>query len=75
VDFLIIMGMLDLGSFLFYTLQIDRVSLAWIFEREAARVRWLFSLEVLSVILCGGLVYLMVRGLTERGGRMASAGG
>ncbi len=74
VDFLIIMGMLDLGSFLSYLLEIGHSNFGMIVERETLRALGLILLEALSVLLSGGLIYMMVRALTERHGRLASPG-
>ncbi|MCE9647261.1 MAG: toll/interleukin-1 receptor domain-containing protein [Chloroflexi bacterium] len=72
LDYLIIIGMVGLGAFLSYLLELAHLNIGLLFERELAAVLRVLSLQSLCVALSGGLIWLMVRDLGERRGWFAS---
>lgn len=72
VDYLIIMGMVDLGAFFSYLLELGHSNLGLLLQRETGSTLWLIFQDVAAMLLSGALIYFMVGALTERRGRMAS---
>jgi hypothetical protein len=72
VDFLVIMGMVNIGAFIAYMLELHSLDFALLLKYNTARAVWVISLIFVCMILSGGLIYFMVRALTERSGRFAS---
>lgn len=75
VDFLIIMAMVSVGSFLSYILELIHANLGFVFEREPAGVIGLILLSILVLAGSGGLIYYMSGALTGRRGWFASMAG
>lgn len=74
VDFLIIMGMVNLGSFLSYMFELENLNVRLVAYYESTHVLQLLFLFMLCVAISGWLIYFMVRALTERYGWFASPG-
>jgi len=74
MDYLLIMGMVDLGSFISYFLELFKFGLAAVFAAEPGRVTWILTQHFIFMALSGAVIYFMVRALTERRGRFASPG-
>ena len=72
VDFLIIMGMVDLGSYFIYMLELMDLNIRLIVEYESMRVLQMVFFQLLCMALSGWLIYFMVQSLTERRGWFAS---
>lgn len=72
VDMLIIMGMVNFGSFLSYMMELIHLDLALIFQKDAAALTRPLALHFLYMTCSGVLIYFMVRALTERRGWFAS---
>lgn len=66
VDFLIIMGMVNLGSFFLYMLELTSLNLRLVAEYESFRVLWIIFMQLLSTVASGWLIYFMVRSLSDR---------
>lgn len=71
VDFLIIMGMVDLGSFIAYMLELTNLNLRLVAEYESFRLLRMIFLQLICMALSGWLIYFMVRSLSEREGWFA----
>jgi hypothetical protein len=74
VDYLIIMGIVDLGSFLSYMLELIHLDIGWLFRLEPAIVFQKISLFFFCMALSGAILAFMVQSLTERRGWFASPG-
>jgi hypothetical protein len=74
VDYLIIMGMIEIGSFISYMLELISLDIGMIFEHHAARVTGVILSLFVCMIVSGGLIYFMVQALIQRRGRFASPG-
>jgi hypothetical protein len=74
VDYLIIMGIVDLGSFLSYMLELIHLDLGLLFKQEPANVFREISLFFFCVTLSGAILAFMVQSLSERRGWFASPG-
>jgi hypothetical protein len=72
VDFLIIIGMVNIGSILSYIIELMNLRLGFILENEPLTILQPIILLFVSMVLLGWLVYFMVRGLSQRQGRMSS---
>lgn len=72
VDFFIIMGMVDLGSFFSYMLELTTLNTRLVVEYESMHVLQIIFLQLLCMVLSGWLLYFMVRSLTERRGLFSS---
>lgn len=72
VDFLIIMGMVDLGSFLLYMLELINLNVGLIAAHEMTQVLFAVFCQLICAALSGGLIYFMIRSLSERQGWFAS---
>lgn len=72
VDFLIIMGMVDIGSFLLYMLELANLNIRLIAAYETMHVLQVIFLQLICAVLSGWLIYFMVKSLTERRGWFAS---
>jgi len=72
VDFLIIMGMVNLGSFISYMLELSSLNIRLIVVYESAHVLWAIFVYLICMVLSGWLIYFMVQSLTQRHGRFAS---
>jgi hypothetical protein len=72
VDMLIIMAMVNLGSFLAYMMELIHMDLALVFQKGAAVLMRPLTLHLLYMTCSGVLIYFMVRALTERRGWFAS---
>ena len=72
VDFLIIMGMVNLGSFFSYMLELTNLNIRLIVEYETMRVLQIIFFQLLCMVLSGWLLYFMVQALTERRGLFSS---
>lgn len=72
VDFLIIIGIVNIGSVLSYIIELLNLHLGFIIENEPLIMLQPILLLFVSMILVGGLTYFMVRGLSQRQGRMSS---
>jgi hypothetical protein len=70
--YLIILGMVDFGSFISYMLELNHLGVGLLFKDHPLAVFTLISLAILCLILSGGLIYSMVKSLTERTGPFAS---
>lgn len=66
VDFLITMGMVNLGSFFLYMLELTSLNLRLVAEYESFRVLWIIFMQLLSTVASGWLIYFMVRSLSDR---------
>ena len=66
VDFLIIMGMVNLGSFFLYMLELTSLNLRLVAEYESFRLLWMIFMQLLSTVASGWLIYFMVRSLSDR---------
>ena len=66
VDFLIIMGMVNLGSFFLNMLELTSLNLRLVAEYESFRVLWIIFMQLLSTVASGWLIYFMVRSLSDR---------
>ncbi len=72
VDFLIIIGMVNIGSILSYIIELMNLHLGFIIENEPLTMLQPIFLLFVSMVLVGWLIYFMVRGLSQRQGRMSS---
>lgn len=72
MNFLIIMAMVDFGSFISYMLELNHLGIGRLFKDQPVAVFSLISLAILCLLLSGGLIYWMVKSLTERRGPFAS---
>jgi hypothetical protein len=72
VDYLIIMGMINVGSFPLYISELVKFNIKLVFEHEPVYIAALIGLQFLCMVICGVLIYFMVHSLTERRGRFAS---
>lgn len=72
VDFLIIIGMINIGSILSYLIELMNLHLGFIIENEPLTMLQPIFLLFVSMVLVGWLIYFMVRGLSQRQGRMSS---
>ncbi len=72
VDFLIIMGVVNIGSFFSYILELTSLNIKLVLDSDPAAVLQSLSLHLICMLLSGGLLYLMVRAITERRGWFAS---
>jgi hypothetical protein len=72
VDYLIIMGMVNVGSFPLYISELVKFNIRMLFEKEPLHVAAVIVLQFLCMVICGVLIYFMVRSLTERRGAFAS---
>lgn len=70
--YLIILGMVDFGSFISYMLELNHLGLTALFKDQPVAVFLVISLAVFCLLLSGGLIYAMVKSLTERRGPFAS---
>lgn len=68
VDFLIIMGMVDLGSFFLYMLELTSLNLRLVAEYESFRLLRMIFLQLIYTAASGWLIYFMVRSLSDRKG-------
>jgi hypothetical protein len=71
VDFLIIMGMVDLGSFFLYMLELTSLNLRLVAEYESFRLLRMIFLQLIYTAASGWLIYFMVRSLSDRKGWFA----
>ncbi|MBL8062078.1 MAG: toll/interleukin-1 receptor domain-containing protein [Anaerolineales bacterium] len=74
VDFLIIMGMVDFGSFISYMLELTGLNVRLVAYYESTNVLRVLFLHMLCMALSGWLIYFMVQSLSERRGWFASPG-
>jgi hypothetical protein len=74
VDFLLIMGMMNLGSFVSYLFELAYLDLGMVFEQQPLDVYRALSLVFICMVLSGILIYAMAESLTERRGLFASPG-
>ncbi len=72
VDYLIIMGMVDIGGFLSYLLELSNFNLDLLFKQEPTHVLRVLFLHLMCVAFSAVLIYFMVRALSERRGWFAS---
>ena len=72
VDFLIIIGMVEIGSFFAYMLELNNLNVRLIFEYESLRASQFIFAQFLCMVITGWLLYFMIRSLTERSGFFAS---
>lgn len=72
VDYLIIMAMVNVGSFPLYISELIKFNVGMLFAQEPLYVAAMIALQFLCMVLCSVLIYFMVRSLTERRGRFAS---
>ena len=72
VDFLIIIGMVEIGSFFAYMLELNNLNIRLIFEYESLRASQFIFAQFLCMVITGWLLYFMIRSLTERSGVFAS---
>ena len=71
VDFLIIMGMVDLGSFFLYMLELASLNLRLVAVYESFRLLRMIFLQLIYTVASGWIIYFMVRSLSERKGWVA----
>ncbi|MBI2333947.1 MAG: toll/interleukin-1 receptor domain-containing protein [Chloroflexi bacterium] len=74
VDFLIIMGMVDLGSFIAYMLELTNLNLRLVAEYESFHLLQMIFMQLIGMVFSGWLIYFMVRSLSERYGWFAKPG-
>jgi hypothetical protein len=72
VDFFIIMGMVNLGSFFSYMLELTHLNIPLIIQYESTSVTQVIALQLLCMVLSGWLLYFMSQSLTERRGLFSS---
>lgn len=72
VDFLIIMGMVDLGSYIAYMLELSSLNLRLVAEYESTRLLQMVFFQLICTVISGWLIYFMVRSLSERRGWFAA---
>jgi len=72
VDFLIILGMVNMGSFFSYMLELTNLNIRLVVEYESMRVLQIIFAQLLCLVLSGWLFYFMVKSLTERHGLFSS---
>jgi hypothetical protein len=72
VDFLIIIGMVEIGSFFSYMLELNHLNVRLIFQYESLRASQFIFVQFLCMVITGWLLYFMIRSLTERSGFFAS---
>lgn len=72
VDFLIILGMVNVGSIFSYIIELMNLHLGFIIENEPLAMLQPIFLLFFSMVLIIWLIYFMVRGLSQRQGRMSS---
>lgn len=72
VDFLIIIGLVNVGSILSYIIELMNLNLGFIFENEPLTILLPIFLLFLSMVLSGWLIYFMVQSLSNRYGRFSS---
>lgn len=72
VDFFIIIGMVEIGSFFAYMLELNNLNIRLIFEYESLRASQFIFAQFLCMVITGWLLYFMIRSLTERSGVFAS---
>jgi hypothetical protein len=72
VDFLIIIGMVNIGSILSFIIELMNLHLGFIIENEPLTMLQPIFLLFLCLMLSIWLIYFMVRGLSQRQGRMSS---
>ncbi|MBL8099128.1 MAG: TIR domain-containing protein [Anaerolineales bacterium] len=72
VDFLIILGMVNVGSIFSYIIELMNLHLGFIIENEPLTMLKPIFLLFFIMVLVGWLIYFMVRGLSQRQGRMSS---
>jgi hypothetical protein len=72
VDFLIIMGMVNVGSFLSYMWELAGLDLGMLFAQEPVPVYRVISLVFICMAISCCIIYLMVESLIERRGPFAA---
>jgi hypothetical protein len=70
--YLIIIGMVDFGSFISYMLELNHLGIGMVFKDQPFAVLIVILLDMICLLLSGGLIYAMVKSLTERRGPFAS---
>ena len=68
------MGMVDLGSFIVYMLELTNLNLRLVAEYESFHLLRMIFLHMICMVLSGWLIYFMVRSLSERHGWFAKPG-
>jgi hypothetical protein len=72
VDFLIIMGMVNVGSFFSYLFELTYLDLGRVFAQQPQDVYRAISLMFICMVFAGILIYAMAESLAERRGLFAS---
>lgn len=74
VDYLIIMGMVDIGAYFSYLLELTSFNIGTILNHEFADVTRITLLQLICAALSGAIIYFMVQSFRERRGWFASPG-
>jgi hypothetical protein len=72
MDYLIIMGIVNVGSFIFYMVELADFNIDVLFKLEPLYVYRIMSLQFVCMVFSGVIIYFMVQSLAERRGWFAS---